>query len=268
MEPGTESTLCVVNTGQVASGFLKAALLVVGLGITGVPASLAATRPPKAEVQINLCSGVDETVRSLRLQPVAAESYEVWYFDTAETTLFRDGVVARMRIKERSTELTLKFADQDCARVAPGSLPPHQSKCEYDLRGAASAAGAISISKTLGDDEWRALLAKPADLPAMLSPAQIDFLRGKTSAWPPPSPLLALGPVRVQSYRAKGEEFVVEAWQFPSGHRLLEISQKSSLSNAPDLNDDLQARLTRHRLAICPDQGSPAGAKLRDLLGR
>ena len=268
MEPRTEPTGDLVRTEEVVRGFVKAAVLAACLGAAGAPGGLAAKGTHNAEVQINLCSGVEETAQALHLQPVAAERYEVWYFDTADTALFRNGVVERMRIKGGSTELTLKFADQDCARVAPGSLPQHQSKCEYDVRGAASAAGAISISRTLGDAEWRSLLAKPGDLPAMLSPAQVDFLRGKTSAWPLPSQLLALGPVRVQPYRAKGEEFVVEAWQFPSGHRLLEISQKSSLSKALELNDDLQARLTRHRLAICPDQGSPAGEKLRDLLGR
>lgn len=268
MEPRTKPTGHLVRTEKVVRGFVKAAVLAVCLGAACAPGGLAAKGMHNAEVQINLCSGVDETAQSLHLQPVAAERYEVWYFDTADTALFRNGIVVRVRIKGRSNELTLKFADQDCARIAPGSLPPQHSKCEYDVRGTASSAGAISISRTLGDEEWRSLRAKPGDLPAMLSPAQVDFLRGKNSAWPLPSPLLALGPVRVQPYRAKGEEFVVEAWQFPSGYRLQEISQKSSLSNASALNDELRARLTKHRLTICPDQGSPAGAKLRDLLGR
>ena len=269
MEPRTEPTDAVVRTEEVVRGFVQG-------GCPGhVPGSHAVRpavwrRPGRITPRCrSTCVRASRRrPRSLHLQPVAAERYEVWYFDTADTALFRNGIVARVRIKARSNELTLKFADQDCARIAPGSLPPHQSKCEYDVRGAASAAGAISISRTFGDDEWRSLLAKPGDLPAMLSPAQVDFLRGKNSAWPLPSPLLALGPVRVQPYRAKGEEFVVESWQFPSGYRLLEISQKSSLSNAPALNDDLRARLTRHGVAICPDQGSPAGEKLRDLLGR
>ena len=80
----------------------KAAVLAACLAAAGAPASLAATRPHDAEVQINLCSGVEETAQALHLQPVAAERYEVWYFDTADTALFRNGVVVRVRIKGRS----------------------------------------------------------------------------------------------------------------------------------------------------------------------
>ena len=241
--------------------------LVLCAGTVGASAGLAATQPQKAEVQINLCSTPDETVKQLHLEPMRAERYEVWYFETTDMALFRSGIVARMRIKGRSTELTLKFADQDCARIAPALLPDPQSKCEYDVRGA-SAAGAVSISRALSDVQLRSLHANPENLQAMLSPAQIHFLRNEALVWPLPAPLVRLGPARVQPYRRTGDEFVVEAWQFPSGLNLLEISQKAKLSSAPDLNKDLQARLTRHQVAICTDQGSPAGAKLRDLLGR
>lgn len=235
-------------------------------GTVGAPAGLAATQPQKAEVQINLCSTPDETVKQLHLEPMRAERYEVWYFETTDMALLRSGIVARLRIKERSTELTLKFAAQDCARIAPALLAD-RSKCEYDVRGA-SAAGAVSISRTLTDQQLQSLFANPGDLQTLLSPAQIHFLRTEARVWPLPAPLVRLGPARVQPYRRTGEEFVVEAWQFPSGLNLLEISQKAKLSSAPGLNKDLQARLTRHQVAICTDQGSPAGAKLRDLLGR
>jgi len=244
----------------------EAALPIVCAGAIGPAAGLAAARAQKAEVQINLCSAPEETVRSLHLEAARAERYEVWYVETADIALFRSGVVVRLRIKGHSTELTLKFADPDCARIAPALLPAEQSKCEYDVRGA-SAAGAVSISRTLSDVELRALLAKPGDLQALLSPAQVEFLRHR-GVWPLPAPLVRLGPAQVQPYRRKGDKFVVEVWQFPSGLRLLEISQKTKLASAPDLNAELQARLNRHQLAICPDQGSPAAAKLRDLLGR
>ena len=56
----------------------------------------------------------------------------------------------------------------------------------------------------------------------------------------------------------KGHHLVVEAWQFPSGWRSLEISQKTKLQDAPSLNEDLEPRLIRQRVAPCADQGSPA----------
>jgi hypothetical protein len=257
-----------VARGSIFGAVVKAALPTLCAVIVVPSSGLAAAPAHRAEVQINLCSTPEEVVKALQLEPVGAERYDVWYFDTADMALFRKGTVVRLRIKAHAAaELTLKFADQNCSRVNRALLPAQQSKCEYDVRGAL-VTGAVSISKTLNEDQVRALMAKPGDLQALLSRGQIGFLRDGASAWPLPAPLLLLGPVRVQPYRQKGDRSVVEAWQFNSGKQLLELSQKTKLSNAHDLNVGLQARLTRHRVAICRDQGSPAGAKLQDLLGR
>jgi hypothetical protein len=230
-----------------------------------LPAGRAAA--PAAEVQINLCTTPEAAAKALHLEPADAERYEVWYFETADQALFRSGVTVRLRIKAHSAELTLKFADQDCARIDPARLPARQSKCEYDVRGAV-VAGAVSISRRLDDDQLRALRARPGDLSSVLSPAQIGYLRDPASVWPLPAPLKLLGPARVQPYRHKGDGFAVEAWQFPAGLRLLEISQKTRLADAQELDASLRALLARHPVAICADQGSPAGAKLRALLER
>lgn len=249
-----------IPVAKVAFSMLCAGIVIPLLGQAATPADAA-------EVQINLCSAPAEVVDALQLKPVPAADYEVWYVETADLALLRNGVVVRLRIKANAAELTLKFADQECARIAPALLPARQSKCEYDVRGS-TAVGAVSISKALSDDQVRALIADPGGLPALLDPAQVEFLRQRASLWPLPAPLVRLGPIHVQTYRRKGEAFVVEDWRLPSGWRFMELSQKTILSSAAGLTIELQSRLTQHRVAMCTDQGSPAAAKLQDLLRR
>jgi hypothetical protein len=249
------------------SSVFRSAMLMACIGFLPAIPGQAATLGRNAEVQINLCSTPEQAVEALRLKPVSAEDYEVWYFETADLALFHKGVVVRLRVKADATELTLKFADQDCTRIAPELLPAGESKCEYDVWGTL-VAGAVSVSRRLDDVQVRALMADPAALPTILSAAQIEYLRQSRGAWPLPGLLKRLGPARVQVYRREGHGFVVEAWQFPSGWRILEISQKAKLPDAPGLNADLEAWLTRHHVAICADQGSPARAKFDDLLRR
>lgn len=251
---------------MVNSNFILATLIVC-IGILQPIPGRAAMTGRNAEVQINLCSTLEQAVEALKLKPVSAERYEVWYIETADLALFRKGVVVRLRIKADATELTLKFADQDCARISARLLPAGQSKCEYDVRSGLGT-GAVSISKRLDDAQVQTLVEDPTALTAVLSPAQIEYLHQIDGAWPLPPPLKRMGPARVQPYRRKGHDYVVEAWQFPSGWRFLEISQKARLADAPDVNRDLEARLARHQVAMCADQGSPARAKLEDLLRR
>lgn len=243
------------------------AVLMLCIGILQPMPGQAATQGRNAEVQVNLCSTPEQAVEALKLKPVNAERYEVWYIETADLALFRKGVVVRLRIKADATELTLKFADQDCARIPARLLPAGESKCEYDVRSGLGT-GAVSISKSLDDAQVQTLVEDPAALTALLSPAQIEYLHQIDGAWPLPPLLQRMGPARVQPYRRKGHDYVVEAWQFPSGWRFLEISQKARLADAPDLNADLETRLARHHVAICPDQGSPARAKFEHLLRR
>src|SRR6185369_13762118 len=96
---------------------LFAALAPVGLAARaaaperGVPAT-------RAEVQIELCSPLPDIERALKLRP-DGDPFEVWLFDDAALTLFDRGVRIRLRTKGKHAELTVKVANQDCARIDP-----------------------------------------------------------------------------------------------------------------------------------------------------
>lgn len=220
---------------------------------------------PRAEIQINLCSEPQAIIRALDLQPAGAAPREAWYFETADLALFRRGVVLRLRFTERERELTLKVANQDCARVSPALLPRGEGKCEYDLHGA-DFKGAVSISRDLDERTVRELLDGKMPLAAALSEAQIRYLREGLSAWPLAPGVERRGPVSIRAYRPKDRRFVVEMWQLPGGARHTEISQKADVAGALRYRSELEQSLTQAGVALCADQSSQADDKLRALV--
>jgi hypothetical protein len=220
-----------------------------------------------AEVQINLCSEPRQIITALQLVRKEARPREVWFFDTVSLDLFRRGVLFRLRSSGRKHELTLKVANQECARVNPELLPIGLAKCEYDVHGAHSV-GAVSISRTLDESQVHGLLEGRVALADLLSPAQALYLREGAEIWPLPHGLKPLGPARVETYRRKGKPFDVELWQFPSGRSDLKISQKSRLEDARRIQSELEEMLDRKQVKLCPDQGALAAERLKDLLGR
>jgi hypothetical protein len=222
-------------------------------------------REARAEIQINLCATPAEIIRALALQPESAGPREVWYFETPDLAHHRGGAVFRLRLGERERELTLKVADQDCARIDSALLPPAEGKCEYDLHGT-HFKGAVSLSRELDEPTARELLDGRMPLADALSPAQIRYLREGVSVWPLTSDIRRLGPVRIEAYRPADRSFVVELWQLPGGDRYAEISQKTTAEEALRRRPALEATLARAGVAACADQSSQAAGKLRTLL--
>ncbi len=101
-----------------------------------------------AEVQVNLCSEPQEIIEALQLKRKGKKLREAWYFDTTALDLFKSGVIFRLRISDKKSELTLKAAHQNCPEINPVLLPADQAKCEYDMHGE-QLEGAVSISRTL-----------------------------------------------------------------------------------------------------------------------
>jgi hypothetical protein len=245
----------------------KARALLLAMSAAGAPALAADRMAAKAEVQINLCSPPGQIARALALQPEGTAPREAWYFETAGLDHHRRGAVFRLRSDGKRRELTLKVADQDCKRVAPGLLPPGEGKCEYDLHGA-DFKGAVSLSRNLDEAAFRGLLDGSVPLARALGPAQIRYLRDGLGAWPLAAGIERLGPVRIQPYRAKGQRFVVEAWLLPGGESFVEISEKTDHGAALRRREELLSILARAGVAVCEDQSSQALIKMRALARR
>jgi len=219
----------------------------------------------QAEIQIGLCAPTDEIVQVLDLRPRGAP-ITVWQFDDPELTLLRHGLRLRLRVAaDGHSVLTLKVADQDCARLNPRLVPPSEGKCEYDVYGN-KMAGAVSLNLKLSTKSTSDLLMGRVVAAQVLSPSQVRYLREVVGTWPLPPGLRKLGPMQVQAYRTKGKLDDIDISQLPDGEQFAEISRKVRRVDASHAMSAMEANLSRAGVRMCADQSSQAANKLRSLL--
>ena len=218
----------------------------------------------QAEIQVAVCSDADQVVHALDLSPRDA-ARETWLFDDAALTLFERGLRLRLRATESGNELTLKAAVDDCAKVPPKLLPPKVGKCEHDVHGDKVTA-AVSLSTRLYESDAKKLVAGRLALADALSPAQVRYLTEEAKAWPLPSDLRPLGPIKVSVYRAREKPYDVDASSLPTGERYVEVSRKVPLADAETARKRFDDDLARSGLTLCSDQSAQAVNKLRALV--
>ena len=237
--------------------------------IAAVRPAIAADSTPEAmatqaEIQIGLCSPTDQIVQALRAHS-RGEPIQVWQFDDPTLSLLERGLRLRLRVAaDGHSEFTLKVADQDCARLDPGLVPPREGKCEYDVYDTGTA-GAVSLTRALSPKNTNDLVSGRVAPPKLLSQSQVRYLREVVGIWPLPMAIHALGPLRLQTYRTEHPSYDIDISQLPGGERYAEISRKVPLRDATQAMDALKADLSRAGVEMCADQSSQAANKLRAL---
>jgi hypothetical protein len=256
------------GAGRTVRHARAVAAMLVAFAVPG-PQAIAAKPLPdaketRAEVQIGLCAPTDQIERALGLRP-RGTPINVWLFDDAALTLFGRGLRLRLRASDGRSDLTLKVANQDCARLDPTVVPPGQGKCEYDVYGT-SKTGAVSLTRRLSANSTNDLLAGRVAPAQMLSSSQITYLRDVVGSWPLPPGIRGLGPMHVRTYRAKGGLYDVDISRTPIGEQYVEISRKVPAAEATRAMDVLKADLSRAGVEMCADQSAQVVNKLRSLL--
>ena len=246
----------------------RAAVAALAVVLAAAPAAGAggSSGATRVDIQFSLCEEPAEVERALDLR-LRGAPFDVWLFDDPALALFAKGLRIRLRETRQGAELTLKLAEQDCAKLPLGAVPAGEGKCEYDLHGA-KLGGALSLAKAVDARTAAELVSGRLPLPKALSAAQARILQGTPGAWPLPPELRALGPTRVRSYRANGRPSVVDVSELPGGERFIEISLKVALADAQRQRDRLEADLARAGVPACADQSAQAVNKLRALLAR
>ena len=250
----------------------NAAALVVLIFATAVaPIRAAAAEPPsgakgaRAEIQLGLCAPTDRIVQALALRP-SGSPIKVWLFDDAALTLIERGVRLRLRVAANGgSEITLKVADQDCARLERGLVPSGEGKCEYDVHGT-RMAGAVSLTRQLSVGSTDELVAGRTAPAQVLSPAQIRYLQEVVRIWPLPGGIRALGPMLLRTYRTPDKRYDIDITQLPGGAEHAEISRKVPAAEATRVKTAMEVDLSRAGVEVCVDQSSQAVNKLRSLV--
>ncbi len=219
----------------------------------------------RVEIQMSVCAPPDDVVRALELRTRGAP-YDVWLWDDATQGLLARGLRLRLRAGAHGGELTLKVANQDCARIAADLVPPGEGKCEYDSHGE-EVAGAVSLTRKIDAATTRDLIAGREDIGQALGAAQVRYLRDVAHAWPLPDGLRALGPIAVRTYRSARKSYDVDVSTLPSGEHNVEISSKVTPASMGERRVAMLHELAAAKLALCADQSGQAGNKLRSLQG-
>jgi len=253
----------VAGTGRVMAALMVALTSSSSCLAAGVTPIVGATAT-LAEIQIGLCSPADHIVHALDLRP-RGKPITVWQFDDDALTLLEHRLRLRLRVAvDGSSELAVKATDQDCDSLDAEHVPKGEGKCEYDVY-AASAAGAVSVTRRLSAMSTSDLLDGRLTPAQALSLSQVRYLREAVRFWPLPE-IRKLGPMQVQRYRSKEGVYDVDISRLPDDARSAEISRKVPRADAARAMRVLEDDLRKAGVAMCDEQSSPAASKLRALV--
>ncbi|GIE86039.1 hypothetical protein [Actinoplanes regularis] len=205
--------------------------------------------------------------RSLEIERAAAQTRRVFFLDTPDLALYRNGLVVRIRdMGHRSDDAVVKLRPmashtvpkwlrrQNALEVEIDAMPGHRV-CSGSLkvrlgRGVVARAGSAArpLTKLLAQPQRRLLAACGPDDLAL-------------------DDLVVFGPVEVQKYRFRPEGFdrrlAAERWTFPDGSTLLELSTRCPVGEAPEVAARLTDSLSAHGVSPARSQLTKTEMTLR-----
>jgi hypothetical protein len=185
------------------------------------------------------------TITGLGMDPLQAQIRQVYFFDTPDLALNRQGIVVRARrVQGRGDDTVVKLRPvvpdelADEFRRAPGMVVevdamPGGWVCSASFKGSLGTTDVIRVAK--GERPIRKLFSK----------GQRAFYESHVSDDIALDDLSILGPIFVLklNFRPEGydRKLVAEAWLYPDGSRILELSTKCGPADM--LNVAVQSRL-------------------------
>jgi hypothetical protein len=185
------------------------------------------------------------TITGLGMDPLQAQIRQVFFFDTPDLALNRQGIVVRARrVQGRGDDSVVKLRPvvpdevQDEFRRAPGMVVevdgmPGGWVCSASFKGSLGTTDVTRVAR--GERSIRKLFSK----------GQRAFYDAHVSGDIALDDLSILGPIFVLklNFRPEGydRKLVAEAWLYPDGSRILELSTKCPPADM--LNVAVQSRL-------------------------
>ena len=153
------------------------------------------------------------TVAALGMDPLDAQVRQVFFFDTPDLRLNRQGVVVRARrVQGRDDDTVVKLRP-----IVPDQLPASVRKASF--KGALGPGDAVK-RVAAGDRAIRKLFSK----------RQRAFYQAHAPEGLGLDDLTVLGPINVLKLKFSpeglGRRLVAELWLYPDGERILELSTK------------------------------------------
>lgn len=206
-------------------------------------------------------------VAALEMDPLQAEIRQVYFLDTPDLLLNRDGLVVRVRrVQRKQDDSVVKLRPVVPAelpaevRAAPGfgaevDAMPGGYVCSGSLKGSVKAGG---IQRAVaGEEPLRKLLSKP----------QRALFRDRAPEGVTLDDLSLLGPIFVLKLKFSpegyGRRLVAEMWLYPDSTRVLELSTKCAPDEAFQVAAETRAFLSERGLSIDEEQETKTGRALQ-----
>ncbi len=171
------------------------------------------------------------TITALGLDPLEAQIRQVFFFDTPDLALNNAGVVARARrVQGRTHDSVVKLRP-----VVPDQLPDKlRSSRAFNVEVDAMPGGYVcsaTMKGEVGPTDIALAVAGELPLRKLFSKEQRAFFTEHTPEGLGLDDLSVMGPIFVLKLKTNPEGFptgklVSEAWLYPDGQRILELSTK------------------------------------------
>lgn len=207
------------------------------------------------------------TIMGLGMDPLEAQIRMVTFFDTPDLALNRAGVVVRARrIQGRDDDTVVKLRP-----VVPAELERVPGLgVEVDVMPGGFVCSASLKGRLTGDD-IRRCLAGERPLRKLFSKTQRAFYAAHAPDGIELDDLSVLGPIFVLKLRFTpaqlGRKMVAEAWLYPDGERILELSTKCAPEELFEVAAEARLYLSAHGVDVSGEQQTKTATALSYFAG-
>jgi hypothetical protein len=199
------------------------------------------------------------TVTGLGMDPLEAQIRQVFFFDTPDLALNKQGVVVRARrVQGRGDDTVVKLRP-----IVPDELPPSVRKAKTMVVEVDAMPGgyvcSASFKGSLGPgDAVRQVAAGDRAIRKLYSKEQRAFYAAHAPEGLGLDDLSVLGPINVMKLKFTPKGFsrrlVAELWLYPDGERILELSTKCAPNEGFQVATETRAFLAERGVDLYGEQ--------------
>jgi hypothetical protein len=206
-------------------------------------------------------------VAALGMDPLDAQIRQVYFFDTPDLALNRQGLVVRARrVQQRSDDSVVKLRP-----VVPDELPDGLRKSKDLVVEVDAMPGGYVCSASMkgapGTDGVKAVAAGDRPIRKLFSKQQRAFYATHAPEGVGLDDLAILGPINLLKLKFSPRDYhrrlVAELWLYPDGSRILELSTKCAPAEAFDVAAATRAFLANQGVDLSGEQQTKTSTALK-----